>query len=86
MDYIVNNNQLLGVVKTLSPKDLYVLIDMFNLDELNWMKDSCNVEDSCSFREMLHYCVFFKIMNLDILGISIKILTSYFIQLKVLII
>lgn len=60
LDYIVNNNQLLGVVKTLSPKDLYVLIDMFNLDELNWMKNSCNVEDSCSFREMLHYCVFFK--------------------------
>ena len=60
LDYIVNNNQLLGVVKTLSSKDLYVLIDMFNLDELNWMKNSCNVEDSCSFREMLHYCVFFK--------------------------
>ena len=60
LDYIVNNRQLLGVVKTLSPKDLYVLIDMFNLDEINWMKDSCNVEDSCSFREMLHYCVFFK--------------------------
>ena len=60
LDYIVNNKQLLGVAKTLSPKDLYVLIDMFNLDEINWMKDSCNVEDSCSFKEMMYYCVFFK--------------------------
>ena len=60
LDYIVNNKQLLGVAKTLCSKDLYVLIDMFSLDELNWMKDSCNVKDSCSFKEMMYYCVFFK--------------------------
>ncbi len=60
LDYIANNRQLLGVAKTLNPKDLYVLIDMFNLDEINWMKDSCNVVDTCSFKEMMYYCVFFK--------------------------
>lgn len=60
LDYIVNNRELLNVVKLLNRKDLYVLIDMFNLDEINWMKESCNIKDSCSFKEMMQYCVFFK--------------------------
>ena len=60
LDYISNNTELLEVAKQLSPYDLYVLIDMFNLDEINWMKASCNGDDSCSFKEMMHYCVFFK--------------------------
>lgn len=60
IDYIVNNRQLLSTVKNLNCKDLYVLIDMFSLDEINWMKESCEVSDSCSFREMLYYCIFFK--------------------------
>ena len=60
LDVIVSDKKMLNVAKYLSPKDLYVLVDKFNLDEVIWMKDSCNVEDSCSFKEMMYYCVFFK--------------------------
>lgn len=60
LDYIIGNKKIFAVVKQLNAKDLYVLIDMFNKDEIDWMMESCNVEESCSFKEMFYYSIFFK--------------------------
>ena len=60
LDYIVSNSDLLREAKKLNAKDLYVLVDMFNKDEIDWMSNTCNQNNYCSFKEMLYYCIFFK--------------------------
>ncbi len=60
LDYIVSMNNILSAVKRLNAKDLYVLVDMFNKDEIDWMINTCDQDNYCSFKEMLYYCIFFK--------------------------
>lgn len=60
VELILNDPSKISAVNTLSTDTFCTFIKHFNINEINWIFDTCANSQDCSIEEMLYYCVFFK--------------------------